>query len=65
MTLEIVEKLGDRYTIACGHGRRFQVPRHAVSVECPRCGATAPTSDLVLARLFGRPRPADAPAPAA
>ena len=29
-------------------------------MECPRLGATAPTSDLVLARLFGRPHPADA-----
>lgn len=53
-------KLPQGYVVICGSGRHshtFLVRQLGPSVECPRCGDTALSVDLVAAFVTGRQPP--------
>jgi len=49
--MTIVELNQTAYMLVCSCTRTFKTRRGGLSVECPHCGNTALTADLVLSHL--------------
>lgn len=45
--MKIVAREKSSFRITCPNGHDFTAPRHSISVECPTCGATGSTRELV------------------
>ncbi len=45
--MKIVAREQNSFRITCPNGHDFTAPRHSISVECPACGATGSTRELV------------------
>lgn len=53
--MTILEMTESSFHVTCACKRSFRTRRGGLSVECPHCGATALTADLVLSHLSRAP----------
>jgi hypothetical protein len=42
------------FRITCQNGHDFKAPRNSISVECPTCGKTGSTRELVDRMVWGQ-----------
>ena len=52
--MHIESRLSKGHKIRCAHGHVFVVRTLGPSVECPKCGETALSTDLATAFLLGQ-----------
>ena len=45
--MKILAREDSDFRIACQNGHDFKAPRKSISVECPTCGKTGTTRELV------------------
>ena len=45
--MKILAREEAEFRISCQNGHDFKAPRHSISVECPTCGKTGITRELV------------------
>jgi len=51
--MKILAREEAEFRISCQNGHDFKAPRHSISVECPTCGKTGITRDLVDNMVLG------------
>lgn len=51
--MQIQKKIAQGHLLRCEHGHSFVVKRLGLSVECPKCGETALSTELATAFRLG------------
>jgi hypothetical protein len=52
--MKILAREESEFRIACQNGHDFKAPRNSISVECPTCGKTGITRELVDRMVQGK-----------
>jgi predicted RNA-binding Zn-ribbon protein involved in translation (DUF1610 family) len=52
--MKILAREESEFRIACQNGHDFKAPRNSISVECPTCGKTCITRELVDRMVQGQ-----------
>jgi len=52
--MKILAREESDFRIACQNGHNFKAPRSSISVECPTCGKTGITRELVDRMIQGQ-----------
>ena len=52
--MKILAREASEFRITCQNGHDFKAPRNSISVECPTCGRTGTTRELVDKMIQGQ-----------